>query len=424
MQPMPSRAVPLLSAPEGRDYVKLVLVLGSLIAIGPLTIDTYLPAFPAIEADLLATEAQVQLTLTGMLLGLSLGQLVNGPASDALGRRRPLMMGLAAHVLASVLCALAPSAGTLALARVLQGVAGSAISVSCMAIVRDLFSGMGAAKLLSHLMLVNGVAPILAPTLGGLILQFTSWRGVFVVLGCIAAVQIAVAWFLLPETLPPSRRRSARPGRIVATYRHILTDAEFILLVCTAGLMFATMFSYISGASFVLQGTYGLSAQQFGIAFGVNALGLILMTQLNPLLLRRFSPLRILSVGVGVAATAALVMLGIALAGGAGLMGVLGPLTVIVASCGLCFPNAPALALTRHGEAAGSAAALLGAFQFGIGGLAAPIVGFVPGEGAVPMAVVMATTTCTAVALVLVIRGRRARHRAVARAGRERAATA
>ncbi|MEO5711106.1 MAG: MFS transporter [Nocardioidaceae bacterium] len=170
------------ASPTGRGYARLVLVLGALIALGPLTIDMYLPAFPRIGDDLRAGDSAVQLTLTGMLLGLAVGQLVIGPLSDAWGRRRPLIAGLCTHAVASLLCAVAPTIAALAVVRVVQGFAGAAISVVAMAIVRDLFDGIAVARIMSRLMLVIGLAPILAPSLGGLVLGFTSWRGIFVVL--------------------------------------------------------------------------------------------------------------------------------------------------------------------------------------------------------------------------------------------------
>ena len=190
----------------GRRYVSLVLVLGALSAIGPLTIDTYLPALPQLTADLGATDPQAQLTITGLLIGLGLGQLVIGPWSDAVGRRKPLLLGLIAHTLMSVLCALAPSVTLLAVTRTLQGLAGAAVAVVAMAVVRDLFSGIRAAQLLSRLILVLGIAPILAPSLGSALLNFTSWRGIFVVLAVAAVLLLALAFFGLPETLPQARR--------------------------------------------------------------------------------------------------------------------------------------------------------------------------------------------------------------------------
>ncbi|ACV07017.1 multidrug effflux MFS transporter [Kytococcus sedentarius] len=402
--PGPSAA----SAPAGRDYLQLVLVLGALTALGPLTIDTYLPALPAIQDELLTTQAAVQLTLSGTLLGMGLGQLVNGPASDAFGRRRPLLVGLALHVVASLLCATATSVTVLAAARLLQGLATSAVSVTAMAMVRDHFAGRAAARTMSHLALVNGAAPVLAPTLGGLILTRTDWRGVFLVLGGIALVQLLLAALFLRESLPPQRRRSLRPAALLGTYRGILSDPDFLLLAATAGLMFAAMFSYISGASFVLQGGFGLSEQQFGLAFGANAVGLVVLAQVNGRAVQRWHPLRLLTTGITMGVTGALGVVLCALLGIGGLWGVVVPLFVAVSAGGLSFPNGPALALTRHGEAAGSATAVLGALQFSISGVTTPLAGLLPGEGALPMGLAMLACTSAAAVCVTVLwrRGR------------------
>ena len=396
------------STPAGGDlsrrrYVQLVLVLGSLIAIGPLTIDMYLPAFPALAADLSATDAAVQATLTGMLIGLGVGQLVIGPLSDAVGRRRPLLAGLVAHGATSLLCAVAPGILPLVGARVLQGLAGAAISVVAMAIVRDLFSGVAAARLLSRLMLVMGVAPILAPTLGGFVLEVTSWRGIFVVLALTAALLVVVAALGIRETLPAQRRRSAHPRHTLRTYRRLLDDRVFVALAAIGGLVFATMFAYVSGSPFVLQGVYGLSEQAFGAVFGLNAVGIVLATQLNPLLLRWLTPRQVLTRSLWVGTGAALLLLATTATGIGGLVGVLVPLALLIASCGLAFPNTPALALSRHGESAGTAAALLGAMQFGIAGGAAPLVGLLGTSSPVPMAAVMTAATATALLLMLLV---------------------
>ncbi|HEY0640251.1 MAG TPA: multidrug effflux MFS transporter [Pseudonocardiaceae bacterium] len=399
------RGVPvaeLPAEPTGRRYVRFVLVLGLLIALGPLTIDLYLPALPAVSGQLAAGESAVQATLTGVLLGLAFGQLLIGPLSDAFGRRLPVLIGLAAHAVASLLCALAPTIETLIAARTLQGFAGAAISVAVMATVRDLFSGRRAAGVLSHLMLVLGVAPILAPTLGGWMLTVTDWRGLFWVLGAGALALLPLAYFGLRETLPRHRRRPARPSATLRTYRTILADRTFIGLVLIAGLTMATMFSYVSGSSFVLQGVYGLDEQTYGLVFGMNAIGLIAATQLNPVLLRRFTPQRIL-LGALVAAAVSVTALVFAAATQAPLALLVVPLFATASSCGLAFPNAPALALSRHGEAAGSAAALLGAAQFGVGALVAPLVGAFGSGSALPMALVMASATGLALALLLAV---------------------
>jgi DHA1 family bicyclomycin/chloramphenicol resistance-like MFS transporter len=385
----------------GRKYLQLVLTLGSLSAIGPLTIDMYLPAMPELTAQLGATTAQAQLTITGLLVGLGLGQLIIGPLSDAVGRRKPLLIGLTVHAMMSLLCALAPSITMLTLTRTLQGFAGAAVAVVAMAVVRDLFSGYRAAQLLSRLILVLGIAPILAPSFGSALLEFTSWQGIFVVLAVIGVLLFVLAIFALPETLPPERRLPATFSASLRSYRTLFADKLFVIMVLVGGFMFATMFAYIAGSPFILQDIYGLSPQQFGVAFGVNAVGLIVMTQINPILVKRYGPVSVLSVAVVIALTAAVVLLGFAVLSFGGLLGFMIPLWFVISAAGLAFPNAPAIALNRHGEMAGTAAALLGAAQFMIGGLIAPLVGALDNGTAVPMAAVIVGTTGLSTILML-----------------------
>jgi DHA1 family bicyclomycin/chloramphenicol resistance-like MFS transporter len=372
-----------------RKRLQLVLVLGFLIALGPLTIDMYLPSLPTITDDLQTTAAAVQLTLTGTLAGLALGQLLIGPVSDAVGRRAPLLAGVAVHILASVLCVIAPNLAVLGTLRVLQGLGAAAATVVAMAIVRDLFSGLNAAKLLSRLMLVMGAAPILAPTLGGITLNWTSWRGVFVVLALFGVAILTVTALALPETLPVERRRNGGVRGTIRDYGRLFSDRAYLGLILVAGLAMAALFAYVAGSSFVFQEQYGLTEQQFGFVFGAGAVGLIAATQFNVRLLRRWTPSQILVSALAFGAASGLVLLLVAATGFGGLPGVLVPLWLVLASAGLAFPNAPALALSRHGEAAGTASALLGAVQFGVGALAAPLVG-VLGTGAVSMALVIA----------------------------------
>lgn len=385
----------------GRKYVQLVLVLGSLSAIGPLTIDAYLPALPELSAQLNASPAQAQLTITGLLVGLGLGQLIAGPLSDAFGRRKPLLFGLVGHAVMSLLCALAPSITLLAVTRTLQGLFGAAVAVVAMAVVRDLFTGYRAAQLLSRLILVLGLAPILAPSLGSALLTVTSWHGIFVALAVTAVALFVLALVALPETLPVERRMPARIGSSLRAYGRLFSDRLFVTMVLVAGLMFATLFAYISGSPFIFQEMYALSPQQFGLAFGANAVGLIAMTQLNPVLVRRFSPARVLIAAVVMSTLAASALLVVALTQFGGLVGLMIPLFVVVASAGLSFPNAPAIALNRHGDNAGTAAAMLGASQFMVGGLIAPVVGALANGTAAPMAAVMLTTTGAALLLLL-----------------------
>nr|WP_296064185.1 multidrug effflux MFS transporter [uncultured Actinoplanes sp.] len=384
----------------------MALVLGFLSALGPLTIDMYLPSLPTIAVDLHAGAAAVQLTLTGTLVGLGLGQLLVGPLSDAVGRRLPLLAGVAVHVLASVLCVLAPNLTTLGTLRVLQGLGAAAAAVVAMAVVRDLFSGLAAAKLLSRLMLVIGVAPILAPTIGGLVLNWSSWRGVFVVLTVVGVAIMTATALSLPETLPRDRRRSGGVAGTVRDYGRLFTDRVYVGLILVGGLAMAALFAYVSGSSFVFQEEFGMSEQQFAYVFAGGAVGLIAATQLNVRLLRRFPPQHILAVALLAGLVAGGVLLADAQTGFGGLAGILIPLWAALATVGLAMPNAPALALSRHGEAAGTAAALLGATQFGVGALAAPLVGAF-GVGANAMAAVVVLGMLAAnVVLWLVVRPR------------------
>jgi len=393
---------PVEIAPPSR--LRIALVLGALIALGPLTIDMYLPALPTITTELMTTSSAVQLTLTGTLIGLALGQLVIGPLSDALGRRRPLMVGAAVHVVASALIIVAPNIAVLGVLRVLQGVGTAAGAVVGLAIVRDLYTGRAAATLLSRLMLVVGAAPVLAPTLGGELLRVTSWRGVFAALAVYGLVLIPIVALRLPETLPPHRRRGAGVRATLSTYRGLLRDRTFVGLVLVAGLAMAGLFGYVAGSSFVYQEQFGLDEQQFGLLFGAGAFWLIAATQLNALLLRRFDPRQILVAAIGAGTLGGLLLLLLAVTETGGLFGAAIPLWAVLFACGLALPNAPALALARHGESAGTAAALLGATQFGVGALVSPMVGIL-GNDAVAMGAVVSGALVVAVAvLVFVVR--------------------
>jgi DHA1 family bicyclomycin/chloramphenicol resistance-like MFS transporter len=395
-------AAPL--APDRPGTARTALTLGAFVALGPLTVDMYLPALPTIADDLRTTSAMVQLTLTGTLVGLALGQLVLGPLSDAFGRRRPLLAGTALHVVASLLVLVAPSIAVLGLLRFLQGVGTAAGAVIALAVVRDLFEGRAAATMLSRLFLVIGAAPVLAPTIGGEVLRLTSWRGVFLLLAVYGLLLLAVGALTVRETLPPARRSTAGLAGTLRGYRLLFRDRTYVGLVLVAGLTMAGLFSYVSGSSFVFQDQFGLDEQQFGLLFGAGAVWLIAATQLNPVVLRWFSPAQVLVAGTVVGALAGAVLLVLAGTGTGGLWAVALPLWVVLFGSGLALPNAPALALSRHGEAAGTAAALLGAVQFGVGAVVAPLVG-VLGNDAVAMGAVVVGALVTAIAvLVLVVR--------------------
>jgi DHA1 family bicyclomycin/chloramphenicol resistance-like MFS transporter len=380
--------------------LRMIVVLGLLVALGPLTIDMYLPALPSIADELSVSSSVAQLTLTGTLAGLALGQLIVGPLSDSLGRRRPLMAGIVLHMLASVLCLFAPNIAVLGVARTLQGVGAAAAMVVAIAIVGDLFTDSAAATVMSRLMLVLGVAPVVAPSLGAAVLLEASWHWVFAVLVVLAGLLLLLAVLALPETLPKSHRRPLKVSGIFATYGELLRDTRFVILVLVAALGMSGLFAYVAGASFVLQDHYGLNQQAFALVFGAGAVALIGATQLNVVLLRRFTPATIVVWSLVAAAVFGAVFVGLAAAGVGGLLAFVLPVWAILGAMGLVIPNAPALALSRHPDAAGTAAALLGAGQFGFGAAVAPLVG-VLGNDELALAVVMTAGVVVALLALL-----------------------
>jgi DHA1 family bicyclomycin/chloramphenicol resistance-like MFS transporter len=265
------------SGPAMPRRFELIVLLGALSTFGPLSIDMYLPAFPDLEAQFATSASMVQATLSACLLGLAFGQVLAGPLSDAFGRRRPLVVGVAGYALFSFLCALAPSVEALIAFRLLQGLCGAAGIVIARAIVRDMYSGAEMARFFSVLMLVSGLAPILAPIAGGQVLRVVAWPGVFVVLGAIGVLFATAAALRLPETHALDRRQPANPRATLAVFGSLLRDRAFMGFALTLGLSAAGMFAYISGSTFVLQEIYGASPQRFSLYFGLNAIGIMLM---------------------------------------------------------------------------------------------------------------------------------------------------
>lgn len=375
------------TATSGHAQLKFVLILGGLSAFGPLSIDMYLPALPRMAEDLRAADTTVQLTLSAFIAGLALGQLVLGPLSDAVGRRRPLLAGLALYVVGSVLCTVSPDAWLLVAARLVQSLGAAAGIVIARAIVRDLYSGTAMTKFFSTLMLVSGLAPILAPLIGGQLLNWTSWRGVFVVLTAFGALLLVVVVFALPE--PSSVRSPARLGQVMRTYGRLALDRNFAGYALASGLLFASMFAYISGSSFVLQGVYGLSPQAYSVVFGANGVGLVLAGQLNGRLVGRIRERALLFSGLLLGTLGGTSVL-LAAFLRAPLAVLLVSLFLLVSSIGLVTPNASSLALAEHARSAGAASALLGVLQFVVGAVATPLAGLGGPGTAVPMAATMA----------------------------------
>jgi len=354
----------------------------------------YLPAFPDIARGLSTSASQVQLTLTACVAGLALGQLLLGPLSDRLGRRLPLIAALITYSVVSVLCSLAPSAPVLMGLRFLQGFAGAGGVVIARAVVRDLHTGAAAVRIFSSLMLVTGLAPILAPVVGAQVLTFTSWRGIFVVLGVLSALIAVMVAFGLRETLRRELRSGGGLGETVRVMRGLLRDRWFVGHGLAGGFAFGALFAYISGSSFVLQGIYGVSPQLYSVLFALNGFGLIAGSQVNARLVGRFGPALLLRRGLLAIVVSAAALLAVVVSGGLGVWAVLIPMFVIVSSLSFVLPNSTALALADHASVAGTASALLGVMQFSVGALVAPLVGAGGTDSAVPMAAIM-----TAVAL-------------------------
>lgn len=388
MEGRPAPARPRASRLRGRG-LPLMFVLGALTAFGPVSIDLYLPALPELARDFGTHESQVQLTITACLVGLAVGQAVAGPVSDALGRRRPILFGVAVYAVASAACAAAASLGLLTAGRLLQGFAGAAGIVIARAVVRDLYSGVEAARYFSLLMLVTGLAPVLAPFVGAQLLHLTSWRGLFVALTAYGVLLFAAAFFFLRETLPEERRVTGGARQTARAFQVVARDRDVIGYSLTCGFMFAAMFAYIAGSPFVLQDVYDLSPAEFGVAFGVNSIGIVTASQLGRRLLLRHSERRILGTTLIVATTAGIALL-IASAIDLGLFGVLVPLFLVISCIGLVFPTATALAMANHPEVAGTASGLLGVLQFLLGAVTAPLVGLAGTDTALPMAAVIA----------------------------------
>jgi DHA1 family bicyclomycin/chloramphenicol resistance-like MFS transporter len=369
-----------------------ILLLGSLSALAALSLDMYVPGLPALATDLHTSASAAQLTLTACLIGLALGQLLTGPFSDARGRRRPLLAGMATYTAASALCALAPSIWLLVPLRLVQGAAGGAAIVIATAAVRDRGAkGTATAKLFATLMVVNGIAPIAAPVIGGQLLHWTDWRGVFLVLSGIGAVLLAVSIPLFGESLPAARRRrgGSGPGVLLPVYRRLLRDRVFVGCLLGNGLALGGMFGYISGSPFVLQDIHGLTAQQYSLVFASNGAGIVACSQLSHWLVERVHTRTLMLAGLTVTAAGGVGVL-LSVLTGAGLPVLLPVLFLNVAGLGLVLPNAGALGLAEHGDAAGAAASLLGPTPYLLGALASPLVGLGGQHDAAPMGVVIA----------------------------------
>lgn len=391
---------------SGRQRAVYVLILGALTALGPFTIDLYLPAFPEIEGDLGVSTAAVQLTLTATTIGFAFGQLLVGPWSDKVGRRLPLVLATSVHIVASIGVAFSPDISWLLAFRVLQGFGAAAGGVVAMATVRDLFGGYPLVRMLSRLALVTGIAPIAAPVIGSQLLLVMPWRGMFIVLAAYGVIIMALAALFIVETLPPARRVEKGHSTLGERYRSLFTDRIFVGVAIIGGMTFSGLFAYLSASSFLFQGVYGLDPQGYGLLFAVNSIGVVIGVQVSSRLAKYFGPAWILAGSTAVLLSSAIAIVVLEFAG-AGLLGTVIPLWFFITACGFGFPCVQVLALTNHGKEAGTAASVLGAMNFGLAGAISPIVGLFGITNAVPMGTVMAVTASVAIAsLWFVVRPR------------------
>ena len=377
----------------------LILILGFLTAIGPLSIDMYLPAFPAIAKSLNTSVARVTLSLSSFFIGISVGQLFYGPLLERFGRKKPLYAGLCIYLLASVGCALAASVDALIALRLFQALGGCVGMVAARAMIRDLFDVKENAKIFSTLMLVVAVSPIIAPTLGGYITAALGWHYVFIMLIIIDVLILTGIYFMLPETKKPDPGFSLKPGSIIKSYASVITHPQFYTYAFTAAVSAASIYAYIGGSPHVFMEIYKVNEKQYGWIFALIAMGLIGASQLNSVLLRNYTSEQIIKAALTCQTIIGAVMVLISLFGWGDLFVTIFFIFIFFCCQGFVFPNASALSLASFGHNAGSASALLGGIQMGIGAGTSALVSFLQNNTALPMIGVMACCTISALSV-------------------------
>ncbi|RDW18379.1 MFS transporter [Oceanobacillus arenosus] len=390
----------LESQPKSSRFSKIwiVLLLGSLTAFGPLSMDMYLPALPIVTVDLQTSASLAQLSLTACLLGLAVGQLIFGPLSDIQGRRRPLVSTLIIYSVASLLCAFTPNIWVFIGLRFIQGVSGAAGIVIARASARDMYDGKDLTKFIALLSLVNGAAPILAPIFGGAVLNWVSWPAVFVILSVIGLIMFLSVIFLLPETLPVEKRSEASILAVFKTFRDLLKDRVFMGIALAQAFISMSMFAYIAGSPFVLQNIYGVTPQQFSLIFAANGVGIIIAAQLTSKLASKMDEVTLLLIGITISVIGSILLLIVVLFT-LPLLVLIPALFFLVSSVGMVGTASFSLAMERQGEAAGSASAFLGILPFGGGALVSPLVGLGGDYSAFPMGIVI--IVCSMMALLV-----------------------
>lgn len=390
---------------KGRKKFFMIVILGMLSAIGPFSIDMYLPGFPAIAADLHTTVAHVALSLSSFFIGISAGQLLYGPLLDRYGRKKPLYIGLSVYLLSSVGCALCTSADALIALRLVQALGGCAGMVAARAMVRDLFPVEENAKIFSMLMLVIGVSPIIAPTLGGYVTAAFGWHYIFIILTVMSALILAAVHFTLPESRKPDLTVSLLPGPIIKSFLSVFKEPQFYTYALTGAISAAGLYAYIAGSPHVFMELYKVTERQYGWIFAGVALGLITCSQLNSFLLRKYKSEQIIPT-----ALFCQMLTGITLVGGTafnflGLYSTIFLILIFLSCQGFVFPNSSALSMAPFSRNAGTASALMGGIQLAVGALTSGIVSFLTNGTALPMTGVMAS--CALLSFCILLAGRK-----------------
>ncbi|MEJ7589459.1 MAG: Bcr/CflA family multidrug efflux MFS transporter [Ferruginibacter sp.] len=396
---------------KGKKKFILILVLGMITAIGPFSIDMYLPAFPDIASDLHTTVAHVSLSLSAFFIGISIGQFIYGPLLDRFGRKKPLYAGLLLYILASSFCAMANTADSLIALRFLQALGGCAGMVASRAMVRDLFDVEDNAKIFSMLMLVVGVSPIIAPTLGGYLTASLGWHYVFVLLTIMGVVILAAVYFLLPESRKPDPEYSLKPIAIINSFISVLKEPQFYTYAFTGAVAAAGLYAYISGSPSVFMEIYKVSEKEYGWIFALVAGGLIISSQVNSFLLRKYKSEQIIRVALLCQGITGICLFVGSWYGVVGLAGTIVLILIFLSCQGFTFPNSSALSMAPFSKKAGSASALMGAIQMGIGAFTSALVSFLSNNTALPMTGVMAACSLLSF-LILIIGGKIIRYKA------------
>lgn len=387
--------------PKSR-YLTLVLILGSLTALSPFSIDMYLSAFPMMAQEFHTSVAEVSMTLSSYFIGLASGQLFYGPLMDRFGRKKPLYGGLAIYIMASVGCALSKSVDTLIILRFVQAIGGCAAGVGAFAMVRDLFEPKESAKVFSSLILILGTSPLLAPTIGGYVAIYLGWQSVFYILAIASAILLIVVFTFLPESHDGDKNYALHPGTIAKTYLEILKEPQFYAYAVSGAMAFAGLFVYLAASPAIFMELFGISEQAYGWIFAFIAMGLVGMSQLNVVLIRKFTNEQILLASLSSLTLLSCIFLVSAATGFYNITSVVVMMFIFLSCLGLSNPNSAALAMAPFGSKAGSAASMMGFLQMGIGSLASVCVGIFKAQQLLPLAIIFVATSSLALMIMIV----------------------